>query len=102
MVAVLIYTYYYKYKDERKHLKSLVESNNISGATSIINQTISEHDSYISDNNILNTGDTFTSVDNLSLHHAQDHLNSLEQQQSENKPDGIIQQKNATIRALEE
>lgn len=82
---------------QRQIVKTLVENNNISEAKTILDTAIIEHDNYIISRNIENTGDTFTSVDNLSLHHGQDHLNSFIDSTGQQ-----IHQKDATIDALNE
>lgn len=59
----------------------------------MINSFVAENDNYININGIANTGESFTSVDNLSLHHGKDHLEVAEN-------DSI--QKQATLDALNE
>ena len=88
----LHYSYFFRYKEFRKQIKSLVELNDTITAKSLIDAVILEHDNYILLNNIETSGDNFTSVDNLSLHHARDHLNFIEQQN----------QKDAVTKALVE
>lgn len=73
-----------------------MSADNITEAQTKINAAITEHDNYITNNNITNDGTTFTSVDNLSLHHAKNHLDAFEQHPEQTN------QKDATIRALEE
>lgn len=70
----IIYEYYYKYKEERNVVKSLIVNNNdISGAQIILNSVITEHGNYVSGFFSV-SGIGFTSQDNLSLKHAQDHI----------------------------
>jgi hypothetical protein len=47
-------------------------------------------------NSIVNNGNSFTSVDNLSLKHAKDHLNAFQNDINQ------VHQKDATINALDE
>lgn len=74
MTSYLYYNYYYRYRDVRKNIKQDLINNDISGAKIKLDQYIIENDNYINNNNIPNTGITFTSIDNLSLHHAKDHI----------------------------
>lgn len=90
---IILYEYYYRYRQSRKTIRDLVASDNFVDAQNMINSFIIENDNYINSNGIPNTGETFTSVDNLSLHHGRDHLTV-----AENNP----VQKQATIDALEE
>lgn len=95
MPPLLLYTYYYKYKDERKVIKNLVESDNVEVASIQINDVITEHDTYVNERGIQNDGNNFTSIDNLKLHHAKLHLDSLVDTQQ-------LHQKTLATRALEE
>lgn len=92
---IITYQYYYRYRQARKTIRDLVASDNFVDAQNMINSFVTEHDNYINNNGnpIPNTGETFTSVDNLSLHHGKDHLEFAEN-------DSI--QKQATLDALNE
>lgn len=91
---LLHYSYFFKYKQYRNEIKNLIEiDNDIVAAKTLLHSTITEHDNYITVNNIENIGDTFTSIDNLSLHHANDHLRAFEES-------SVQQQKDATVDAL--
>lgn len=88
-----MYGYYYKYGEERKQIKNLVQSDAYTEARNRIDTVIAEHDNYMNSRNIPNDRNSFTSADNLSLKHASDHL--------VNAPI-YEQQRQATIDALEE
>ena len=55
-----------------------MDSNDYTGARSEIDSAIAEHDSYVSRNNIPIDGISFTSLDNMTLHHASRHLEHAE------------------------
>lgn len=93
MTNLIIHGYYYRGKSSRKIIKDLVTVDNLAEAQTKIDEAIAEHDNYIITRNIPNEGDNFTSVDNLSLHHAADHLKYANIQPN---------QKEATINALDE
>lgn len=80
------------YKPHREEIKNIIEiDNNIEEASIILNDLIAEHDSYkesFSD-------DETISLDNLSLHHAKDHLEAFQETTA-------VEQKEATTRALDE
>ena len=90
MVNAAIYYYYYRNRQQRKLVKTLIENNNIEDASSLLDSTISEHDSYYE--NVTNS--EFTDADNKSIHHAKDHLDSFKNSNQET-------QKEATTRALD-
>jgi hypothetical protein len=98
MVNILLFTYYYKYKQARKVIRDLIDID-IEQAQTKLNQNIQEHDNYVTNNNspISLDQDTFTKTDNLSLHHAKDHLDAFQQDTNQN-----IIQKDAATKALEE
>lgn len=78
LTNLLLHNYYYRGKSQRKIIRDLVSTDNIAEAQTRLNAAITEHDNYITSSNIPNTGDTFTSVDNLSLHHCKDHLDAFQ------------------------
>lgn len=67
--------------------------NDIPTAQSLLQDYVTEHDNYMNNNSIPNDAESFTSLDNFSLHHALDHI-----QVANNNPT----QKQATIDALNE
>lgn len=89
---ILYYNYFFKYRDERKVIKNMIQNNDISNATTRINSVISEHDIYLLKTN---NNSPFTTTDNKSLHHAKDHLDAF------NFTNDNIQ-KDASTRALDE
>lgn len=93
MTSYLYYQYFYKYRDQRKYIKNLVESDNILSASTRLNDVISEDDNYIIQKNVTTE---FAILDNMSLHHARDHLNEFQNNSEQ------IEQKDATISALNE
>ena len=94
LTSLLLYGYYYRFRDSRKHIRDLiVQSDNILEASSRLDQAISEDDNYIISKNVT-AG--FAVLDNMSLHHARDHLNEFQ-----DNPE-IIGQRDATISALDE
>lgn len=95
MTNIVLFGYYFKYKQNRQVIKDLVSVDNFSQALAQLQQIVTEHNNYVSANNIENTGNNFTSVDNLSLNHAKDHLASFVE-------NGQSHQKGATIDALDE
>lgn len=96
MTNLLIHNYYHRYREYKRQIKNLLNGgNNSQEAKTKLDLAVIENDNYIASRGIINDGSTFTSVDNLSLHHAQDHLNAFEQTNE-------IQQKDATINALDE
>lgn len=74
-----------------------MSADNVTEAQTKINAAIIEHDNYINNNNITNNGTTFTSVDNLSLHHCKDHLDAFQ-----DTGQTAIEQKEAAVNALDE
>lgn len=74
MTNLIIHEYYYNGKSSRKTIKDLVSTDNFTEALDKLNQAITEHDNYLNSKGIPNNGTSFTSVDNLSLKHAKDHL----------------------------
>ena len=92
MTSFLYYQYYYKYADARKTIKNDLINENISGAGIKLTQYIIENDNYMS------KGITtpFAVLDNMSLHHAKDHLNEFQNNTEQ------VEQKDATISALDE
>lgn len=96
LTNVLLHNYYYRGKSHKQLVKNLIIiDNNINAAKTKLESIITEHDNYISNKGIVNDGNNFTSVDNLQLHHAKEHLDSFVASNQET-------QKTATIRALEE
>lgn len=95
MTNLLLHEYYYRGKSQRQLVKTLIESNDITNAQIKLIAAITEHDNYINSRGITNDGTTFTSVDNLSLHHAKDHLDSFQDTDT-------IEQKEAATNALDE
>lgn len=78
------------YKPNREEIKKIIEvDNNITEAKTLIENLITEHDEL---KNTYNDDETIM-IDNSSLHHAKDHLQYADVQ---------IQQKDATIKALDE
>lgn len=94
-INVFFYTYYYKYTQARKTVKDLVIDDNIQNAKNLLDSYTAEHDNYTSTRNIIVNDSTFTGIDNMSMHHGQDHLDAY---QSSNQQ----AQKTATINALSE
>lgn len=94
---LILYGYYYRGKSQRQVIKALIEiDNDISGAKTKLDEVIAEHDNYVNSRGIaINDGNSFTSVDNLSLHHAKDHLDVFDSTQQP-------PQKDAAINALNE
>lgn len=70
----LLYSYYYKFKQERNNVKALVESNNISEAVDKLNSVITENDNYVTNNQVPLDTDNIGKFDNFSLRHAKFHL----------------------------
>ena len=75
---LILYGYYYRGKSQRQVIKALIvgssSGSDITNAKTKLDEVIAEHDNYISSRGIANDGNTFTSIDNLSLHHSKDHL----------------------------
>lgn len=90
---VLFYNYYYRYKQARKTVKDLVIANDFQNAKTLLDSYVAEHDNYTTSRNITVNDSTFTGIDNMSLHHGQDHLDAA-------ATDSL--QKQATINALNE
>jgi hypothetical protein len=95
LTNLLLYNYYYRSKSKRNTIKNVLESDDIINAQILLDEEINTHDNYISSNNIVDDGESFTSVDNRALHHAKRHLDAFQ-------ISGQIQQKEATARALDE
>jgi hypothetical protein len=95
LTNLLIHNYYYRGKSQKKLVKTLIESNDITNAKIKLDVSVIEHNGYINSKNIVNDGNNFTSVDNLSLNHAKRHVDSYINNNSEQQ-----QQKDASIRAL--
>lgn len=93
MTNLLVHEYYYRYREHRKQIKNLVQSTNYQEARNRIDAVIAEHDNYMNNRGIANDGISFTSLDNLSLKHASDHLEFASIYEN---------QKQATIEALDE
>lgn len=91
--SIILYSYYYKYREHRKQIKNLVQSNSFTEGRNKIDAVIAEHDNYVNSRGIQNNGNNFTSLDNLSLKHASDHLEFAPVYE---------EQKQATIDALDE
>lgn len=101
MPNIILHGFYYRYREERKQIKNLVQSENYVDAKNKIDITIIEHDDYIQNRNITNDGNNFTSDDNFSLYHARKHLDGVLQLIQEQREDKLIQrQKQSTIDAL--
>lgn len=86
MTSYLYYQYYYSYRDQRKYIKNLVQSNDIAGASTRLDNVITENDNYISQNNVTVP---FAKDDNNSMHHARDHLNSFQSNGQSHQKDAI-------------
>ena len=95
MTNILFHNYYYRAKSKRQIVKSLVGVDDLISAETLLDNAIVEHDNFMNVNNIVNNGTTFTSNDNLSLHHAKVHLDAFQ------KSD-MPSQKTAVVRALDE
>ena len=93
MTNVLFYNYYYRYRQARKTVKDLVAADDFTTAKNLLDSYVAEHDNYTSTRNITVNDSTFTGLDNMSLHHGQDHLEVAATSQ---------EQKQATIDALNE
>ena len=94
MTNLLIHNYYYRAKSYKQLVKTLIQvDNNIEEAKNKLEVAIQEHDNYITARNISREENNFTIDDNLSLHHAKDHLVSFDST-------GQQHQKSATIDAL--
>ena len=93
MTNLLLYAYYYRYRQARKSVKDLVLVDNFNTAKTLLDNYKQQHDNYIQSGNISLENESFTAIDNLSIHHASDHL-----EVAENNPI----QKQATIDALDE
>lgn len=96
MTNLILYGYYYRYRQARKSVKDLVSADNFSTAKTILDQYIQEHDAYMQNNSIPIIHDNFTTTDNASLHHASAHMEAVIF-----NPNNQIQ-KQATIDALDE
>ena len=95
--SLILYGYYYRYKQVRKSIKDLVSADNFSTAKTFLDSYKAQHDNYVQNGNISTTNDNFTALDNRSIHHASDHLDVVVNQ---NPEDQI--QKQATLDALDE
>lgn len=93
MTNLLIYGYYYRYKQARIGVKNLVTSDDFSNASTMLTNYVNEHDNYVTSRGIDVTTETFTANENKSLHHGFDHLQIASSD---------IIQKQATIDALNE
>lgn len=80
------------FRAHREEVKNIIEvDNNIEEASNKLSAIITEHDSYketFSDDSTIN-------LDNLSLHHAKDHLDAFQET-------ATIEQKEAATKALDE
>lgn len=90
---LLIFTYYYKYKQSRQLIRDLVSNDNLTEAKNKLDPIVEEHNNYINDRGIVNDATNFTSQDNYSLRHAKVHLDALIRT-------GQTHQKGATVDAL--
>lgn len=95
LIDLIFFNFFFRYKQARQVVKSLIEADNIATAQTQIGQIITEHDNYVETKNIdvSNPEATFTALDNHALHHAELHL-----EHAAFEPN----QKQATINALDE
>lgn len=94
---LLLFYYYYRYKQSRQTIKNIIDiDDDIAEAKNRLDQIIVENDNYIDSNNIPKNDDSnFSSLDNMSLHHAKLHLDDFVNT-------GQSHQKPAAVRALED
>lgn len=78
MTNIFFYNYYYRYKQSRKTIRDLVAANDFQNATTLLDSFVAEHDNYVTSRNITVNDSTFIGIDNMSLHHGQDHLRVVE------------------------
>lgn len=96
MTNLILYGYYYRYRQARKSIKDLVTADNFSTAKTFLDSYKAQHDNYVQNGNISTTDENFTAFDNRSIHHAADHLDAVNQSPQDQT------QKQATIDALDE
>ena len=98
--SLLLYGYYYRYRQARKSVKDLVTADNFSTAKTFLDSYKAQHDNYVQNGNISTEDESFTAIDNRSLQHAKDHLESVIELDS--RPIEQESQKQAAIDALNE
>lgn len=74
MTNIVFYSYFHRYKQARITINDLVSANDFENAITLLNSYVVEHDNYITARNIAINDTTFTGMDNITLHHAKDHL----------------------------
>ena len=94
--SLILYAYYYRYRQSKKSVQDLINADNITSAKNLLDQYTQEHDTYTQSNNISTTDESFTSIDNRSLNHAKEHLDIFAA-----LPDIEPEQKQAAIDALD-
>lgn len=92
MPFIALLRHHIGYKLHREEIKNLVTNDNLTSAQNILQAKIQESDTFVT---TVASDDNTAILDNLSLHHAKDHLDAF---QNSNQ----IQQKNATTTALGE
>ena len=90
---IIINNYYYRYRQQRKNCKDLVDANNLQQAKTILQNSIIEHQNTFPNSD---TRRDFNWEEKLKMKHALDHLTVFENHTN------LIDQRTATITALDE
>ena len=94
MTSFLYYQYYYRYREKRKQVKNLVDSNNNVGAKTMLESAITEHNSFYN-----NGKKDFNYGEKLMMDHAQRHLDTvINQNDPEFFDNGIVKHQSDIVK----
>jgi hypothetical protein len=84
LTSLLLYNYYYRYREKRKQVKNLVDSNNNVGAKTMLESAITEHNSFYN-----NGKKDFNYGEKIMMEHAKRHLDDVIDKNDPEFLDGI-------------